>query len=165
MQVRWTSAAADDLENIANYLFEKTPQNAARLIREIYGAPTALRNFPNRGRAGKKEGTRELVLPSMPYIIVYHVTLGTGAYRSHPARRARLAEMNHAQKYVRSARAPLLWSLSRNWPPSLPRQLLSPINSSPFRLWPITRQSLRSPPTRLWANAPPVPLTARAAPT
>ena len=74
MQVRWTSAAADDLENIANYLFEKTPQNAARLIREIYGAPTALRNFPNRGRAGKKDGTRELVLPSVPYIIVYHVT-------------------------------------------------------------------------------------------
>jgi hypothetical protein len=36
MQVRWTSAAADDLENIANYLFEKTPENAARLIREIY---------------------------------------------------------------------------------------------------------------------------------
>jgi plasmid stabilization system protein ParE len=36
MQVRWTSAAADDLENIANYLFEKTPENAARLIPEIY---------------------------------------------------------------------------------------------------------------------------------
>jgi hypothetical protein len=28
MQVRWTSAAAEDLENIANYLFEKTPENA-----------------------------------------------------------------------------------------------------------------------------------------
>ena len=26
MQVRWTSAATDDLENIANYLFEKTPK-------------------------------------------------------------------------------------------------------------------------------------------
>ncbi len=35
MQVRWTTAAASDLENIADYLFEKTPQNAARLIREI----------------------------------------------------------------------------------------------------------------------------------
>jgi plasmid stabilization system protein ParE len=28
MQVRWTTAAANDLESIANYLFEKTPQNA-----------------------------------------------------------------------------------------------------------------------------------------
>jgi addiction module RelE/StbE family toxin len=73
MQVRWTSAAADDLENIANYLFEKTPENAARLIREIYDAPSALKTFPNRGRVGKKEGTREFVMPSLPYVIVYQV--------------------------------------------------------------------------------------------
>jgi len=31
MQVRWTTEAARDLENIANYLFEKTPENAARV--------------------------------------------------------------------------------------------------------------------------------------
>jgi addiction module RelE/StbE family toxin len=73
MQLRWTSAAADDLENIANYLFERTPEHAPRLIREICDAPSALKSFPNRGRAGKKEGTRELVMPSLPYIIVYHV--------------------------------------------------------------------------------------------
>jgi addiction module RelE/StbE family toxin len=73
MRLRWTSAAADDLENIANYLFEKTPENAARLIRELYDAPSTLKSFPNRGRAGKKEGTRELVMPSLPYIIVYQV--------------------------------------------------------------------------------------------
>ncbi len=73
MQLRWTSAAADDLENIANYLFDKTPQNAARLIRDIYDAPSVLKSFPNRGRAGKKEGTRELLMPSLPYVIIYQV--------------------------------------------------------------------------------------------
>jgi plasmid stabilization system protein ParE len=32
MQVRWTTAAAaSDLENIADYLFEKTAEHAARL--------------------------------------------------------------------------------------------------------------------------------------
>jgi toxin ParE1/3/4 len=77
MQIRWTPAAADDLENIANYLFEKTPENAARLIREIYRTPSGLKNFPNRGRVGKKEGTRELVMPSLPYIIVYQVRSST----------------------------------------------------------------------------------------
>ena len=46
MQVRWTPAAADDLENIANYLFEKTPENAARLIREIYRTPLWIEEFP-----------------------------------------------------------------------------------------------------------------------
>jgi toxin ParE1/3/4 len=74
MRVRWTPAAADDFENIANYLFEQTPENAARLIREIYLAPKGLESFPKRGRVGKKEGTRELVLPSLPYVIVYRVT-------------------------------------------------------------------------------------------
>jgi toxin ParE1/3/4 len=73
MQVRWTTAAAGDLENIADYLFEKTPENAARLIREICQAAFALRIYPNRGRAGKKSGTRELVLSSLPYIVVYTV--------------------------------------------------------------------------------------------
>jgi plasmid stabilization system protein ParE len=56
MQVRWTSAAADDLENIANYLFEKTPENAARLIREIYNASSSLKSFPNRGARAKRRG-------------------------------------------------------------------------------------------------------------
>lgn len=74
MQVRWTLAAADDLENIANYLFEKTPENAARLIREIYDAPSELKSFPNRGRAGKKKSTRELPISSLPYVIVYQVS-------------------------------------------------------------------------------------------
>jgi addiction module RelE/StbE family toxin len=73
MRLRWTLAAADDLQDIANYLFEKTPENAARLIREIYGAPSILKSFPNRGRVGKKPGTRELVMPSLPYVIVYQV--------------------------------------------------------------------------------------------
>lgn len=69
MQVHWTTAATSDLENIADYLFEKTPENAARLIREICGAVLALKNYPNRGRPGKKSGTRELVVRSRPYIV------------------------------------------------------------------------------------------------
>ena len=55
MQLRWTEAAASDLERIADYLFEKTPENAAQLIRKIYNAPSALESFPNRGRQGKKQ--------------------------------------------------------------------------------------------------------------
>jgi len=42
MRIRWTPAAADDLENIANYLLEKAPVNAAKLIREIYSMPSSL---------------------------------------------------------------------------------------------------------------------------
>jgi toxin ParE1/3/4 len=71
MQVRWTTAAARGLENIADYLFEKTPQNAPRVIREVCNAVFALRTYPSQGRPGKKLGTRELVLTSLPYVVVY----------------------------------------------------------------------------------------------
>lgn len=74
MKVRWSAAAADDLEAITNYLFDKTPSNAARLVRKIFDASSNLKIFPNRGRVGKVEGTRELVLSSLPYVIVYQIT-------------------------------------------------------------------------------------------
>jgi toxin ParE1/3/4 len=71
MQLRWTDAAASDLTRIADYLLEHTPERAQRLVRAIYDVPPSLLTFPNRGRPGRKEGTRELVLSPLPYIIVY----------------------------------------------------------------------------------------------
>jgi toxin ParE1/3/4 len=73
MQLRWTAEAAADLENIANYLFERTPENAERIVRSIFDTASKLTRFPLRGRPGKKSGSRELVIPSLPYIIVYQV--------------------------------------------------------------------------------------------
>jgi toxin ParE1/3/4 len=73
MRLRWTEAAAGDIEGIADYLFERTPEKAAQIVRKIYDAPSALKAFPNRGRQGRKQGTRELVVPSLPYIIVYQI--------------------------------------------------------------------------------------------
>jgi toxin ParE1/3/4 len=73
MQLRWTTAAAGDLEGIAEYLFEKSPQNAAQLIRKIYEAPAILRSYPNLGRPGKNEGTRELVIAPLPYIVINQI--------------------------------------------------------------------------------------------
>jgi toxin ParE1/3/4 len=73
MELRWTAAAANDLESIADYLFEKTPEHAPELVRSICAAPAALLAFPRRGRPGKKVGTRELVLTPLPYILVYRI--------------------------------------------------------------------------------------------
>ena len=73
MRLRWTPAAVEDLEQITDYLFEQTPEHAPRLVREIYGAPALLIQFPNRGRPGRKPRTRELILPSLPYIVVYEI--------------------------------------------------------------------------------------------
>ena len=40
---------------------------------KLYEAAQSLKRFPNRGRAGSQASTRELVIPPLPYIIVYHV--------------------------------------------------------------------------------------------
>jgi toxin ParE1/3/4 len=74
MELRWTEEAAADLEHITDYLFQNAPERAAELVRGIYNAPAALLTFPHRGRAGKKEGTRELVLSPLPYVVVYQIT-------------------------------------------------------------------------------------------
>ena len=77
MRLRWTATAVRDLERITDYLFDETPQHAPRLVRSLYKSATALITFPNRGRPGKKHGTRELVIPSLPYIVVYQVSEDT----------------------------------------------------------------------------------------
>ena len=77
MQLRWTEQAADDLEAITNYLFENAPEHAERIVRTIYNAPPSLLEFPYRGRPGKKEGTRELVLLPLPYVVVYQARADT----------------------------------------------------------------------------------------
>lgn len=73
MQLRWTEEAADDLERITDYLVDHAPNRASELVRTIYDAPSTLLPFPNRGRQGKKEGTREFVLSPLPYIVIYTV--------------------------------------------------------------------------------------------
>jgi len=73
MQLRWTEEAANDLERIADYLLEHAPDRAQDLIDRVYDAPTTLLTFPNRGRPGKREATRELVLAPLPYVVVYMV--------------------------------------------------------------------------------------------
>jgi len=73
MELRWTEAAAADLEHIADYLFEHTPLHAERILRALYESPKQLLKFPALGRPGRAEGTRELVLTPLPYVVVYAV--------------------------------------------------------------------------------------------
>jgi toxin ParE1/3/4 len=73
MQIVWTSAAVIDLKQISDYIFEKNPRLAATTIRRILESASELKLFPRRGRTGRKEGTRELVLTQLPYLVVYQV--------------------------------------------------------------------------------------------
>ena len=73
MRLRWTPAAADDLEAIADYLALYFLSFRQTTIREIYETIATLRSLPHRGRAGREEGTRELVIAHLPYIVVYRL--------------------------------------------------------------------------------------------
>ncbi|MBV8897993.1 MAG: type II toxin-antitoxin system RelE/ParE family toxin [Acidobacteriaceae bacterium] len=73
MHVRWTVPAADDLENIKDYLQRQYPHFAEPTIRTIYQRVRSLKTNPNRGRPGHRRGTRELPLTPLPYVVVYSV--------------------------------------------------------------------------------------------
>ena len=57
MRIAWTPEAADDLEQITDYLFERNPSTAPDIVRRIYNAPSLLKQFPHQGRPGRKDGT------------------------------------------------------------------------------------------------------------
>ena len=72
-KLRWSMAAADDLEGIANYLWLHHPSFAASTLQRLYDAARSLKAFPYAGRIGMKSGTRELVLAPLPYLVIYAV--------------------------------------------------------------------------------------------
>ncbi len=72
-RIRWSHGAAEDLQEIRDYLYEHYPSFVQPTVRRIYKAARSLKQFPNRGRNGQKENTRELVMAPLPYIIVYGV--------------------------------------------------------------------------------------------
>ena len=71
MRVVLTDAAIDDLAAIRAYLEGRNP-TAYRVIAEhIKQALLLLEEFPSMGRAGQHLGTRELVVRSTNYVLVY----------------------------------------------------------------------------------------------
>jgi plasmid stabilization system protein ParE len=65
MQVRWSSEAAEDLERIGRLFQRDKPIAAKNTVLTLYRGIEDLKNFPNRGRSGSIEGTRELIFPSL----------------------------------------------------------------------------------------------------
>ena len=73
MQVRWSLEAAEDLERIVEYIRRENSSAGYRVAQTIYERAGALKTLPYRGRPGRIEGTRELPLPSLPFIVIYRV--------------------------------------------------------------------------------------------
>lgn len=73
MQIRWTTQAANALEQIGDYIAQENPQAAHHVVNEIYQRVQPLADFPSLGRVGRLEGTRELVIQGLPYFVPYRV--------------------------------------------------------------------------------------------
>ncbi len=73
MRVLWTLPARDDLARQRTFLQRRNPRAARRIVRAIIDAVALLPQAPGMGRPGRVAGTRELVVPSTPYLVPYRV--------------------------------------------------------------------------------------------
>lgn len=74
MLIRWTQRAVHDLTRICDYIQENAGPGAARSVAiRIHEEIAGLGQFPYSGRTGRKEGTREMIFPRLPYLAIYRV--------------------------------------------------------------------------------------------
>jgi toxin ParE1/3/4 len=70
----WSADATADLRGLRRYIAQDAPGTAAVVVARLREAVEGLEQFPSRGRPGRQAGTRELVVPRTPYVVVYRVT-------------------------------------------------------------------------------------------
>jgi addiction module RelE/StbE family toxin len=73
MIVAFRKAALADIQTIYDYIAKDNPASAQRVVRRIRDATKRLELFPLSGRLGAVEGTHELVVPALPYVVVYEI--------------------------------------------------------------------------------------------
>ncbi len=70
---RLSRIAERHLADIAGFISRDNPLAAETVIRRILKATERLERLPYSGRPGDIEGARELVVPGLPYIVVYTI--------------------------------------------------------------------------------------------
>jgi toxin ParE1/3/4 len=76
VEVIWLSRARQHLAEIIEYIANDNPTAAISVRRRIEDAAHTLAAHPDMGRQGRIDGTRELVIHGLPYIIPYRVRYG-----------------------------------------------------------------------------------------
>ena len=74
MKVIWSAASVRHLQEIVEYLQGESAVRTISNRRRILAAVKRLAQAPNIGREGRIEGTREVVVPRSPYIVVYRLS-------------------------------------------------------------------------------------------
>jgi len=74
MQLEWSRFAQSDRDEIFDYIAADNPRAAVAVDRRIQSEVETMARFPRRGRPGRVEGTRELVILRTPYVVAYRIT-------------------------------------------------------------------------------------------
>jgi toxin ParE1/3/4 len=73
MKLRYKARALKQIEGIHDYIAKRDAAAAARVIRRIEHSISRLPIVPLSGRPGVVAGTRILVVPGLPYVVIYRV--------------------------------------------------------------------------------------------
>ena len=91
MKVIWSPDALFDMADLREYIAEDNPDAARRVaIALVQTVEEGLSMNPQLGHPGRVPGTRELVMPKMPFII---------AYRIHKSMLEVLGVYHHARRW------------------------------------------------------------------
>ena len=71
MRITWQLSAVSDLATIRDYIAQENAASGHAVANRVLRAVDRLERFPESGRPGRASGTREVVVPNLPYIIVY----------------------------------------------------------------------------------------------
>ena len=73
MALEWSVFALAEPNAIFDYIEADSPRAAASVDDRIRACVDNLKRFPEMGRPGRIEGTRELVISRTPYIAAYRI--------------------------------------------------------------------------------------------
>ena len=72
LRVEWSKGAERNLDSIEAYIAQENPAAAAKTVVKIVKRTFAqLSKHPASGKPGRINGTRELIFPEKPYIVIY----------------------------------------------------------------------------------------------
>ncbi len=72
-QILWTLPAVEHLKEIRAHISLDSPAAASRVVKAIREQVKPLAEHPQIGRRGIIDGTRELVISRLPYLVVYQL--------------------------------------------------------------------------------------------
>lgn len=77
MRVKWLRGALRNLHQAVDYIAQDNLVAASAVAEGIGECATRLEQHPHMGRPGRLKGTRELIVPRLPYVIRYRIKAET----------------------------------------------------------------------------------------